>query len=164
MIASALAYANGKEILHRDIKPENVLVDTETDRCYIIDFGLAQIEGAQNLTKTGIVMGTPWYLAPERFNGEPASIASEIYSFGVMLYEMLEGGKPYNGNDINLVLVQEPKTVTREDAPIGLKVLIGESLSKNAANRPESFNEIAQTLELLKNSCLNKDIKDENSV
>lgn len=164
MIASALAYANGKEILHRDIKPENVLVDTETDRCYIIDFGLAQIEGAQNLTKTGIVMGTPWYLAPERFSGEPASIASEIYSFGVMLYEMLEGGKPYNGNDINLVLVQEPKPVTREDAPIGLKVLIGESLSKNAANRPENFNEITQTLELLKKSCLNKDKKDENSV
>ncbi|MFZ5951484.1 MAG: protein kinase domain-containing protein [Candidatus Rifleibacteriota bacterium] len=145
-IASALAYAESKSILHRDIKPENILVDAK-GHCFVIDFGLAQFEGQQSLTKTGMVMGTPWYLAPERFRGDPASIASEIYSLGIMLYEMIEGNKPYEGDDINVVLVQEPKAVTRADIPGSIKVLVGECLSKNPANRPENFKEISQILD-----------------
>jgi len=140
-ISSAFAYAENKDVLHRDIKPENVLVTPE-DKCYVIDFGLAQIEGQENLTQAGIVIGTPWYLAPERFRGEPATVASEIYSFGVMLFEMLEADKPYEGNDVQLVLVQEPKMISRTDIPMPMKILVRECLSKNPANRPESFLEI----------------------
>lgn len=163
-ITSALAYAGSKDILHRDIKPENILV-TDEKRCFVIDFGLAQIEGQANLTKTGLVMGTPWYLAPERFRGEPATTSSEIYALGVMLFEMLEGCKPYDGNDINLVLVQEPKKVSREDASLELQVLISECLSKNPANRPENFDEI---LAVLKNAFekvnTDRENKDESNI
>gem|GEM_PF-5617771 len=87
------------------------------------------------------------YLAPERFRGDPASIASEIYSFGMMLYEMIEGSKPYEGENITVVLVQEPKAVSRTDIPAEIKVLVGECLSKNPANRPENFKEISQILD-----------------
>lgn len=163
-ITSALAYADGKDILHRDIKPENILV-TDEERCYVIDFGLAQIEGQTNLTKTGLVMGTPWYLAPERFRGEPATTSSEIYALGVMLFEMLEGCKPYDGNDINLVLVQEPKKVSRDDASLELQVMISECLSKNPANRPENFDEILTVLkQIFENVNSDRKNKDESNI
>lgn len=163
-MASALAYACSKDVLHRDIKPDNILVDSD-NHCYLIDFGLAQIEGQVNLTKTGLVMGTPWYLAPERFKGEPATVASEIYAFGVMLFEMLEGCKPYEGNDVNLVMVQEPKKVSREDVCKELQILISECLSKNPANRPANFDEILTIFENeMKKAAISKDLNHENSV
>lgn len=113
-------------------------------------------------------MGTPWYLAPERLHGKPASISSEIYSLGVMLFEMLEGCKPYEGNDINQVLVQEPKKVTREDTSFELKVMISECLSKNPVNRPENFNEILAILQKCKNAFdkanSDRENKDENNI
>lgn len=163
-ICSALAYANSKSVLHRDIKPENILVQGE-QRCYVIDFGLAQIEGQANLTKTGLVMGTPWYLAPERFKGEPATAASEIYALGVMLFELLEGSKPYEGEDVNVVMVQEPKKISRQDCSPELKILVSECLSKNPANRPEEFTEILAVLENeLKKSAAKQDRNNENNL
>jgi len=94
-ILEALEYAHGMEILHRDLKPSNILVDAE-DHPHIIDFGLAQyFKGDVKLTKTGVVMGTIGYIAPERIRGLPADPASDVYSTGAILYECLTRKIPY---------------------------------------------------------------------
>ncbi|MHC4777597.1 MAG: serine/threonine-protein kinase [Planctomycetota bacterium] len=94
-ILEALDYAHEINILHRDLKPSNVIVDRE-DVPHIIDFGLAQyLKGDVRLTKTGVVMGTIGYIAPERIRGKPATPLSDIYSAGAMLYECLTRKIPY---------------------------------------------------------------------
>ncbi|MHC4598214.1 MAG: serine/threonine-protein kinase [Planctomycetota bacterium] len=94
-ILAALDYAHGLNILHRDLKPSNVIVDRSDDP-HIIDFGLAQyLKGDVRLTKTGVVMGTIGYIAPERIRGKPASTLSDVYSAGAMLYECLTHKIPY---------------------------------------------------------------------
>jgi CheY-like chemotaxis protein/tRNA A-37 threonylcarbamoyl transferase component Bud32 len=94
-ILEALEYAHDREILHRDLKPSNILIDGE-DKPHIIDFGLAQyLKGDVRLTKTGVVMGTIGYIAPERIRGRPAGPASDVYSVGAILYECLTRQIPY---------------------------------------------------------------------
>lgn len=95
-IASALTLAHRSEIVHRDIKPDNILLDEEGN-AYLADFGLAKLlaSAEQNLTKEGAVIGSPAYLSPEHLRGEPVSPRSDIYSLGIMLYEMLVGEHPF---------------------------------------------------------------------
>src|SRR5205814_3302126 len=88
-IASALGHAHKRGVVHRDVKPHNVLLDKDTGRCLVTDFGIARSAENASLTATGMVMGTPTYLAPEQVTGEPADHRADIYSLGVMAYEML---------------------------------------------------------------------------
>ena len=148
-LTSGLHYAAGKGVLHRDIKPDNILVDVK-GRAILVDFGLAQVEGRMNLTQTGVVLGTtPWYLAPERLRGEPATVASEIYAFGMTLYEMLTCHRPFQGEDISVIMVQEPTPPRQFRAEIdrSLEVLVLDALNKNPANRPASFSELATEID-----------------
>lgn len=140
-------HAVTRGVFHRDIKPENILVET-TGRARIVDFGLAHGEGQSNLTQTGVVLGTPWYLAPERLRGDAATVASEIFAFGVTFYEMLCGQRPFAGDDMTVVFMQDPRAPRqfRPACPPPLEVLVLDCINKNPNNRPASFAEVGQEL------------------
>ncbi len=93
-ILKGLSFAHNRSVVHRDIKPANILVSKAGD-VKLVDFGLAHTEDAQNLTMTGTLMGTPAYMSPEQAKGEPADDQSDIFSTGIILYELLAGEKPY---------------------------------------------------------------------
>ena len=97
-IASALTFAHEQGIVHRDLKPNNVLLD-ERDNAYLTDFGIAKmLAGTTKLTATGNILGTPAYMAPEQWRGELVDARTDIYSLGIMLYEMVIGQLPFSGD------------------------------------------------------------------
>ncbi len=107
-ILSALEHAHSKGVIHRDVKPANVVV-TEGARVKVTDFGIAHAVGATRLTATGALLGSAHYVAPERVKGEPATAASDIYSLGIVLYEMLVGRPPFAGRSMFEVLQSPAK-------------------------------------------------------
>ena len=98
-IARALAAAHVKNILHRDIKPANIMIESETKRTVLLDFGLARGAGTQTLTKTGAVMGTLMYLAPEQIRGKKVSKATDVYQWGMVAYHLLSDHLPFEDED-----------------------------------------------------------------
>ncbi|MGI5206990.1 protein kinase domain-containing protein [Spirillospora sp. CA-108201] len=122
----ALQHAHQKGILHRDVKPSNVLV-TDAGRVVLTDFGIAQMEGDSTLTQTGLVMGSPAYIAPERVQGERAVPASDLWALGATLYAAVEGRSPYERSDAMSSLqaaLTEPVPPARNAGPLG-RVLEG---------------------------------------
>src|SRR5581483_3428159 len=102
-IADALAFAHAHDLVHRDVKPQNVLIDAAGD-AKVTDFGIARsLDVERGFTQTGTVLGTSNYLSPEQAAGEPVTTATDIYSLGVVLYELLTGEVPFRGD--NLVVV-----------------------------------------------------------
>src|ERR1700690_530678 len=95
-LAGALAAAHAEDVVHRDLKPQNILVD-KNDQVYISDFGLAKsfAEGAIGMTQTGVFLGTPRYMAPEQVEGKATDGRSDLYAYGLILYEMLAGDVPF---------------------------------------------------------------------
>ncbi|MGP3956544.1 protein kinase domain-containing protein [Nonomuraea sp. 3N208] len=114
-VLDALTHAHAAGILHRDIKPGNVLLTQ--DRVVLTDFGIAAIEGDVNITQTGLLMGSPAYIPPERLSGQPITQAADLWSFGATLYAAVEGRPPYEGPDpvavLGQVLTQDPITPQR---------------------------------------------------
>ncbi|HET8606985.1 MAG TPA: serine/threonine-protein kinase [Gaiellaceae bacterium] len=140
-IASGLAYAHEHGVVHRDLKPANVLFDDE-GRAKIADFGIARIAGGESLTAAGTVLGTAAYISPEQAAGEPATPASDVYSFGAVLYRMLAGTAPFAAaNAAELVRMHReeepvPLAEARPDAPAPLAALATAALRKEPAARP----------------------------
>jgi serine/threonine-protein kinase len=102
-IGSALGYAHREGIVHRDIKPSNILLDKNGDP-YLMDFGIAKLLGGSSLTATGVAVGTPSYMAPEQWRGGDIDARTDIYALGVMLYEMLTGRLPFQGETPSVLM------------------------------------------------------------
>src|ERR1700693_2074120 len=106
-LAEALAAAHGEGVVHRDLKPQNILVNKD-DQIFVSDFGLAKSfeEGAIGMTRTGAFLGTPRYMSPEQVEGKPADQRSDLYAYGLMLYEMVTGDVPFTGDSTLKVMYQ----------------------------------------------------------
>ena len=151
-IARALAFAHGQGIVHRDVKPQNVLLNDE-GHAKVTDFGIAHSLNTLSNTQTGTVLGTSHYIAPEQARGEHVDAQTDIYSFGVVLYELLTGELPYPGDNFLTVAmkhVNEPVPSVfdlRPDTPLRLASLIERCMAKNPADRPPSMHDVVGELE-----------------
>lgn len=154
-ILSALSFAHSNGILHRDIKPSNILVSAD-GVIKVGDFGIATIlentTGPSELTLTSQVIGTPAYLSPERAMGKPSSASSDIFSVGVILYEMVTGSKPYKGDTpIAVILAVQsgkftPAEAINSDVSIELSSVISRALSPGPEDRYSSADHMAAAL------------------
>lgn len=153
-LAAALAHAHREGVVHRDLKPANVLVNWADDVVKLADFGLARTSAASH-TGTGIVMGTPSYMAPEQLAGALPSPATDLYALGVLLFELLLGRLPHEGRSMGELLRQvanEPAPdlhSLRPDLPLGLAQLMAGLLAKAPAGRPRDGDAVALQLRLL---------------
>ena len=104
-VCEGLEAAHEQGVVHRDLKPQNVMLGSG-DHVYLTYFGLAKTHEQSGMTQTGAVVGTPYYMSPEQVKGEPAGPRSDIYSLGIILYEMVTGSVPYGGNSVYEVMIQ----------------------------------------------------------
>ncbi len=139
-VASALDYAHSQGMLHRDLKPANILLDQAGD-AYITDFGIARLLDSEEITRSGSILGTPDYMSPEQCEGKPLTFASDLYSFGVILFELLTGETPFDADSPLAILqkhIHEPVpsfSLFRNDLPPGLDSVFQKALSKDPENR-----------------------------
>src|SRR5918993_4733880 len=134
-VASALGYAHRRGIVHRDVKPENVFLDQRTGRALLSDFGIARrIEGDVPITLLGAALGTPQYMSPEQIDGGPIDGRSDIYSLGVLGWELLTGRRPWAGENLYSIIYKQkhevlPRITTlRPRVPANLLVAIERAL------------------------------------
>lgn len=160
-ILAALAEAHAAGVLHRDLKPGNVMIEArrdEPDFVKVIDFGIAKIqapeEGRGTLTQAGLVWGTPCYMSPEQWNEEELDARTDLYSVGVILYEMLAGQKPYEADTpmamLKRLLAERPVPPRQRRAGItvspALEALVLRALAFHRADRPASADEMRAAL------------------
>ena len=153
-ISHGLAKAHSKEIIHRDIKPANLLV-TEEDVVKIVDFGLAKLTGRTMLTKEATILGTASYMSPEQTQGSAVDHRTDIWALGVVLYEMLTGRKPFEGDYEQAVMysimneVPDPIPVLRENVPSQLISIVEKTLQKNPIDRFQTTKDMLDELKTL---------------
>lgn len=153
-VAQGLAKAHAQGIVHRDIKPGNVLITSE-GQVKIVDFGLAKLAGQLKLTSTGKTMGTASYMSPEQGRGEEVGPRSDIWSLGIVLYEMVTGEVPFKGDyDVAMmysIMHENPPSmrVLRPDTPPELESIVRRALEKDQAERYQNADELAADLRKL---------------
>jgi eukaryotic-like serine/threonine-protein kinase len=150
-IAAALAFANRNGVVHRDIKPGNVLIDND-GKANVADFGIARDRASDSLTQTGSVMGTANYFSPEQAQGQPVDGRSDVYSLGVVLYEMVTGRTPFTGDSPVAVAYQHvreapvPPSQLVPDLPAAMERVILHALAKNPAERYQTADDLRADL------------------
>ena len=153
-LAEALAAAHAEGVVHRDLKPQNILVDKD-DQVYVSDFGLAKSfeEGAVGMTKTGAFLGTPRYMSPEQVEGKPVDQRSDLYAYGLILYEMLTGDVPFTGESTLKVMYQriqeKPKNpkIVKPSLPNWVVRITMRCLERDEAARYQNAYEILADLQ-----------------
>jgi CHASE2 domain-containing sensor protein/predicted Ser/Thr protein kinase len=149
-ICQALQYAHDQGIVHRDIKPANIMVLSDY-RVKVMDFGIARVD-SNSMTKTGVAMGTPNYISPEQLKGREIDRRADIFSLGVMMYEMLLGKRPFKGENLTslmyAILNQEPEkpTSVRPQIPLLYDHIITKALKKDPAERYQKASDIVVDL------------------
>ncbi len=158
-IALGVGAAHAKGIVHRDLKPENVMLvsrDGDPDFVKVLDFGIARVEarvgqGGEALTSAGAIIGTPDYMAPEQAMGGSIDARADVYSLGVMLFEMLTGGSPFGGGAVTLlrqhILTPAPPIPDAIAAPAAARSLVARLLEKEASARYANAMEVVPVLE-----------------
>src|SRR5258706_4506181 len=151
-LGSALSYAHARGMIHRDIKPSNVLID-ESNNCLLTDFGFARmVEASIKITTSGTVMGTPAYMSPEQGAGSQIDQRSDIYSLGIILYEMVTGRVPYEAETPVAVVfkhIQDPLPSARKlnpNLPEALELILLKALAKNPDDRYQTADEFAEAI------------------
>jgi serine/threonine protein kinase len=150
-VADALAYAHRQGVVHRDVKPANVMVDLPTHQVKVTDFGIARCTDAAR-TRTGLIIGTPAFMAPEQLAGEAPDAASDLYALGVMLFQLLTGRLPYEGESMGRLLQAigsgPPLELhaLRPALPAALAPLMQRLLAKRARERWRDGREVAAAL------------------
>ncbi|HZR55555.1 MAG TPA: serine/threonine-protein kinase [Terriglobales bacterium] len=153
-LAEALNYAHSQGVIHRDVKPANIMVTVE-GHAKIADFGIAKLNQA-HMTLPGQVLGTPAYMAPEQLSGEASDARSDIFSLGVILYNMITGFKPFQGNSATTVCF---KVVNREplaasslnsDLPAQIDRIVDRAMAKDPAQRYQTGAEMARDIQALR--------------
>jgi len=157
-MTEGLEAAHKKGVIHRDIKPDNILITSE-GRVKIMDFGLAKVRHAAKITTSGTALGTAAYMSPEQVRGEPTDARSDLFSLGMILYEMLTGRHPFAGPEapehpaavMYSILHEKPEAVAHfaANVPAGLETVILKALEKTPMRRYQSAEELAADLRLL---------------
>ena len=150
-VADALSYAHENNVVHRDIKPANIMYEPESDQVKVTDFGIARITDSSK-TKTGMVLGTPSYMSPEQLSGKKIDGRSDLFSLGVMLYQMTCGQLPFGGDSMAQLMFKianepHPDILTiRPDVPECLVAIINRALAKDGDQRYQTGAQMAQDL------------------
>ena len=150
-VAEGLAYAHSHGVVHRDIKPANIMV-LANGPVKITDFGIARRRTASDLTQTGMMMGSPKYMSPEQVIGKRADHRSDIFSLGVILYEVLTGAAPFNGENVTALMYQivnfvpPPPTHVNAELPQLLDYITAKMLAKQVEERYQDAAEVAKDL------------------
>lgn len=150
-VAQGLAYAHEHDIVHRDIKPSNVMV-VRDGHVKITDFGIARMASSAVQTQTGMVLGSPKYMSPEQVMGKAIDQRSDIFSLGVMLYEMLTGQAPFNGDNVNAIMYQTlnaipvPPNSLNPQVPEMINFIVAKALAKKVEDRYRNAKDFAVDL------------------
>ena len=140
-VAGALSYAHARGVVHRDVKPENIFIEDGTGRALLADFGIARSDEHESMTLTGTALGTPFYMSPEQVEGGTLDGRSDLYSLGLVAWEMLTGRRPWDGESLYNVIYKQkheelpPIEALRSGVPLRLQYLVERMLQKRPAAR-----------------------------
>jgi serine/threonine-protein kinase len=150
-VAEALDYAHQQKVVHRDVKPGNIIFDLDKGQLKVTDFGIACLTD-NSKTRTGTVLGSPYYMSPEQIAGKKVDGRSDLFSLGVTLYQLFTGRLPFEGDSLTNLMYQitneKPKGIRklRSELPTCLTRLINKSLEKNPAKRFDNGQAMADAL------------------
>jgi serine/threonine protein kinase len=150
-VADALYFAHQRGVIHRDIKPANIVFDQRNRRVRVMDFGVARLENSR-ATRTGVILGSPSYMAPEQLDARPVTAKSDLFSLGVTLFQLLTGMLPFRSDSIPGLMQKisaephPPLRVVRPDLPPALSAVVDRALEKEPELRYRNGAEMAQAL------------------